>query len=355
MSSSSSSHRVDRDRSRSRSRSRDRHHTHRHHQRERDRDRDRDRKSTKDDRRSRSRSRSRSRERERQHRRSRSRSVEKQSTSNLNVSADSKRSQRELEKTLKTAKKLLKDGKMAEAAALIDPKELEELLEREKKKAEASEKRREEKKKKSKKSKSSKKDKKRKRDRSESESQSSDDDSPSESESESESEDDSQSKFLADGKTPRLTRRDYFQRSTEFRLWLHSNYGKHIDDISTKRSHKYFRRFVREWNSGKLSSNYYNGIDSSSIGAATMTKHRWSFASKLTPADKMQLDTVRDNIDTSTYHHSYQQEFKGESTLGSQRAAASSSIRSTAPTASQAASADITDWRKEKLEQKVND
>ena len=108
---------------------------------------------------------------------------------------------------------------------------------------------------------------------------------------------------------PVLTADDYFHRSAEFRLWLHSTLDLHLDALPTSRSHDLFTRFVADWNAGRLPPHYYKGVDSSTLPPSTLTKHRWAFAEKMTDDERLAMASTRDSVDTSTYHHTYAQEF----------------------------------------------
>lgn len=45
---------------------------------------------------------------------------------------------------------------------------------------------------------------------------------------------------------------DYFEKSTEFRLWLKEYKHKYFDELSSKDARYYFKKFVRKWNDQDL-------------------------------------------------------------------------------------------------------
>ncbi|SPO23966.1 uncharacterized protein UTRI_03497_B [Ustilago trichophora] len=102
-----------------------------------------------------------------------------------------------------------------------------------------------------------------------------------------------------------LTEEDYFIRATEFKAWLSESKGKYLDEISSKDARRYFERFARRWNEGKLPDEYYAGkvrSSSAAAGSSSQTRHRWAFTSKASYSSKEQeqLAMIRDNVDTLT-------------------------------------------------------
>jgi hypothetical protein len=208
-----------------------------------------------------------------------------------------------LERALKKAQKALKHGD-ASAMAALDPALLDQLLAEQKAKATAASA-----KDGSGSGKRANKSKRRESSSSDDSSSDSDDDDGAAAAAE-EAEQRRRSPFLRDGTTPRLFPSDYFARSTEFRVWLAESKNEHVDDISSKQSRRRFGQFVDAWNSGKLAPKFYKGMDATAVGAAGLTKHKWGI--KLSAAEKLALESTRDAIDTSTHHHTYAQEFKGQ-------------------------------------------
>ncbi|KAI0713176.1 hypothetical protein C8T65DRAFT_645784 [Cerioporus squamosus] len=104
------------------------------------------------------------------------------------------------------------------------------------------------------------------------------------------------------GGVSEISESDYFLKSDEFRVWLKEEKGKYFDELSSDRARKYFRKFVKAWNRGKLSKSLYSGIDKQS--ASSQTAYKWSFASKASRADSDALRAVREEIDSATYNRS---------------------------------------------------
>ncbi|KAI0789510.1 hypothetical protein C8Q75DRAFT_765969 [Abortiporus biennis] len=95
---------------------------------------------------------------------------------------------------------------------------------------------------------------------------------------------------------------DYFLKSEEFRVWLKDEKRKYMDELSSEKSRKYFRKFVKAWNRGKLSKTLYSGVDSQP--ASSNTGYKWSFASKASKADSNALQAARDEVGAATYNRS---------------------------------------------------
>ena len=106
-----------------------------------------------------------------------------------------------------------------------------------------------------------------------------------------------------------LTADDYYVRSAEFRLWLHNSRSLHLDELDSNKSKQLFDDFCTEWNSGRLPAAYYKGVDSSALSGSVLTAHKWRFVGVMSEADKLANASVRDSVDTATYHHTYKQEF----------------------------------------------
>ncbi|KAI8347633.1 hypothetical protein EDC96DRAFT_521102 [Choanephora cucurbitarum] len=90
---------------------------------------------------------------------------------------------------------------------------------------------------------------------------------------------------------------DYFEKATEFRLWLKEAKNKYFDELSSKDTRYYFKKFVKKWNSHELEEKYYKGLNSTQLDASDSTRYKWSFAKHL---DKMEMDSIRDSVDSMT-------------------------------------------------------
>ncbi|WFD46435.1 hypothetical protein GLX27_001070 [Malassezia furfur] len=72
---------------------------------------------------------------------------------------------------------------------------------------------------------------------------------------------------------PRLGYDAYYARAREFRAWLEER-DHYLDEMPSEDARRYFARFVRRWNDGRLSDRYYAGTAAPVQG----TRYRWRFA-----------------------------------------------------------------------------
>ncbi|GAA5880797.1 hypothetical protein JCM3774_005754 [Rhodotorula dairenensis] len=119
---------------------------------------------------------------------------------------------------------------------------------------------------------------------------------------------------------------DYFRKATELKLWLWEEKHKvrppfsrlctdpvltqlpvfqKLDSLRTQDARRYFRKFCRAWNRGRLSANYYQGISPASLPSSISSSHSWSF-SKASQADLDAAASIRKSIDTGTKTRSYE-------------------------------------------------
>lgn len=103
--------------------------------------------------------------------------------------------------------------------------------------------------------------------------------------------------------------KDYFRKATEFRVWLHTKHRVFLDELPTDTAKKHFETFVSLWNAGLLEQSLYTGVDRSTLAAASMTRHKWGFAKKMSEDEQFQLATARDDVDTGTFHQNAGQGF----------------------------------------------
>mmetsp|Transcript_8159 Transcript_8159/g.27711 ORF Transcript_8159/g.27711 Transcript_8159/m.27711 type:complete len:177 (-) Transcript_8159:224-754(-) len=94
---------------------------------------------------------------------------------------------------------------------------------------------------------------------------------------------------------------DFYKRSTEFRAWLSEQKGIYLDEVPTDAARKLFVIFGNEWNAGRLPAALYNGLSETKVQAAERTRHKWAFAGKMTDAEKLQLESMKDTVDTLTH------------------------------------------------------
>ncbi|EMD42346.1 hypothetical protein CERSUDRAFT_148113 [Gelatoporia subvermispora B] len=103
-----------------------------------------------------------------------------------------------------------------------------------------------------------------------------------------------------------ISESDYFLRSDEFRVWLKDEKHKYFDELSSDKARKYFRKFVKAWNRGKLPKSLYSGDISQP--ASSQTGYKWSFTSKTSRADNDALRAAREEVGAATYHRSSRSE-----------------------------------------------
>ncbi|GAA5924824.1 hypothetical protein JCM1841_006944 [Sporobolomyces salmonicolor] len=77
-----------------------------------------------------------------------------------------------------------------------------------------------------------------------------------------------------------------------------------MDGLKTEDARRYFKKFCRAWNRGRLSDNYYAGISPASLPSSISTSHTWSF-SKATQRELDDAASVRKSIDTGSKTKSY--------------------------------------------------
>ncbi|KAI0274802.1 hypothetical protein BC834DRAFT_815672 [Gloeopeniophorella convolvens] len=110
----------------------------------------------------------------------------------------------------------------------------------------------------------------------------------------------SPTRHLPGGAEP-ISESDYFLKSAEFRVWLKDEKRKYFDELSGDKARKYFHKFVKEWNRGRLHKSLYAGVDPSKQYATSQTAYKWSFASKRTKAEAEALEAAREEVGTATY------------------------------------------------------
>ncbi|OSD00918.1 hypothetical protein PYCCODRAFT_1478921 [Trametes coccinea BRFM310] len=100
-----------------------------------------------------------------------------------------------------------------------------------------------------------------------------------------------------------ISESDYFLKNDEFQLWLREEKGKYFNELSGEKARKYFRKFVKAWNRGKLPNSIYAGV-ARAPSASSQTAYKWSFASKASDADHKALRAAREEIDNATWNRS---------------------------------------------------
>ncbi|KAJ1539954.1 hypothetical protein HK405_012229, partial [Cladochytrium tenue] len=98
------------------------------------------------------------------------------------------------------------------------------------------------------------------------------------------------------GAAPVDPRADYYLRSAEFIVWLKDTKHKFLSDLSTRRSHRYFRDFAELWNRGALDARFYrNEVTTTAMASNERTGYRWKFAA-LSEAETNQLYDAKDSV-----------------------------------------------------------
>lgn len=91
-----------------------------------------------------------------------------------------------------------------------------------------------------------------------------------------------------------ISEADYFLKTREFQQWLTEARQTFLDEVSSEEARRLFKKFVSKWNAGELDMKLYASTISTGAPAASRTRHQWSFVSKLTDADQLQLDRAAD-------------------------------------------------------------
>ncbi|CAO3592729.1 unnamed protein product [Absidia cylindrospora] len=154
-----------------------------------------------------------------------------------------------------------------------------------------------------------------------------------------------------------ITVDDYFEKASEFRIWLKEKKKKYFNELDSSDARYYFKKFVKSWNRYELDEKYYKGINSAHVSSADTTSYKWSFAKNV---DSDELSYIKDKVDSMTG--------RGGSSSSSTAASASSASAShrrranvgpsLPPTASSSSSrsGDQVDWEeqreKDRLERK---
>ncbi|KAI8371540.1 uncharacterized protein BYT42DRAFT_580631 [Radiomyces spectabilis] len=94
-----------------------------------------------------------------------------------------------------------------------------------------------------------------------------------------------------------ISKDDYFEKATEFRLWLREKKHKYFGDLDKDDSRYYFAKFVKAWNKGDLDDKFYAGVNSTQLTSSDTTRYKWGFAKTL---NQHEQDRIRDSVDTMT-------------------------------------------------------
>ncbi|KZT43845.1 hypothetical protein SISSUDRAFT_977870 [Sistotremastrum suecicum HHB10207 ss-3] len=99
----------------------------------------------------------------------------------------------------------------------------------------------------------------------------------------------------------KISEADYFLKSTEFRAWLKDTKDKYFDELTGDKARHYFRKFVKRWNSGRLSDDLYAGL-SPMQPSSSQTAFKWAFATKGdSKIDSQAIRAAREEVESATY------------------------------------------------------
>lgn len=73
---------------------------------------------------------------------------------------------------------------------------------------------------------------------------------------------------------------DFYRKSQPFSLYLRQRKDRSLDELSSNKAKRAFRKFVKAWNKAKLDVDYYDEAKVKAKGRGN--EHRWNF-SKPTP------------------------------------------------------------------------
>merc|ERR1712113_561206 len=102
-------------------------------------------------------------------------------------------------------------------------------------------------------------------------------------------------------KCKRIDESDYYRKYAEFQQWALNECGKYLDEMSTKKCTKLFKKkFVKKWNAGKLDKKYYESFSFLSVDNKQKTRFKWKFEKNISSKEQMTLDLARDTVDNET-------------------------------------------------------
>ncbi|KAI8328992.1 hypothetical protein BC941DRAFT_385149 [Chlamydoabsidia padenii] len=94
-----------------------------------------------------------------------------------------------------------------------------------------------------------------------------------------------------------ITEDDYFEKASEYRIWLKEKKRKYFNELDAKDARYYFKKFVKAWNRYELEDKYYKGINSAHVASSDTTSYKWSFAKNV---DTDELTYIKDKVDSMT-------------------------------------------------------
>lgn len=99
-------------------------------------------------------------------------------------------------------------------------------------------------------------------------------------------------------KAEKINEADYYSKNSEFRIWLNNRKGIHFSDCKEPR--KYFEKFVKAWNRGKLEDWLYDGQIPSRVKVASLSKYNWNFEKNLNDQEQQDISSLSNKVDEAT-------------------------------------------------------
>ncbi|KAI8064224.1 hypothetical protein BC940DRAFT_306468 [Gongronella butleri] len=94
-----------------------------------------------------------------------------------------------------------------------------------------------------------------------------------------------------------INKDDYYEKSSEFRIWLKEKKRKFFTDLEKDDARYYFKKFVKAWNAYELDDKFYKGINSSKLDSGDSTSYKWAFAKNI---DAFEMDRVKHSVNSMT-------------------------------------------------------
>ncbi|KAI9304204.1 hypothetical protein BJ944DRAFT_164014, partial [Cunninghamella echinulata] len=144
---------------------------------------------------------------------------------------------------------------------------------------------------------------------------------------------------------------DYFEKASEFRVWLKEKKHKYFNELDSSDAHYYFKKFVKAWNKYELDEKYYKGINSTRLDSSDSTSYKWAFAKNL---DTQEIDYIKDKVDSMTSRRGDNKEpiNKGSSS-SSNSGKRRSNVGPSLPSSSSSYINDQVEWERKRLERKA--
>lgn len=80
----------------------------------------------------------------------------------------------------------------------------------------------------------------------------------------------------------KISKDDFYNKSLEFRAWLHDYKELQFESLSTTKAKVLFKKFVKKWNTKKLAKRYYRGVDALWAAGTPETQSNWTIPDGVT-------------------------------------------------------------------------